>query len=289
MKNIEKYIMIILIFIAVGAIGAAVYFGINADKDISKKEDNKQEEVLGDESKETDEETNEQTSDEDDKNEEESDDVSGEALKEFSNYDKAIKIIETLPVGIKKASDLNNQQKLGMIFENNNMDGESTKEEMVEVAKTLFGKNVEIEFENVKCATLIPESGFTNQVLYHYDKFNEKYFVDEETLECNEGYDTREYHKLISEENNDNEYILKVYSLYSNFYHIGVPEKFYLTKEDALNDNKPLNITDEYWNSDITEWDSDKIFADYKNKLNVETYTFIKENGNLIFDSVKTN
>lgn len=46
MKNIEKYIMIILIFIAVGAIGAAVCFGINADKDSSKKEENKQEEVL---------------------------------------------------------------------------------------------------------------------------------------------------------------------------------------------------------------------------------------------------
>ena len=46
MKNIEKYIMVILIFVAVGAIGAAVYFGINADKDNSKKEDNKQEEVL---------------------------------------------------------------------------------------------------------------------------------------------------------------------------------------------------------------------------------------------------
>ena len=288
MKNIEKYIMVILIFVAVGAIGAAVYFGINADKDNSKKEDNKQEEVLGDESKETDEETNEQTSDEDDKNEEESDDVSGEDLKEFSNYDKAIKIIETLPVGIKKASELNNQQKLGMIFENN-IDGESTKEEMVEVAKTLFGKNVEIEFENVKCVTLAPEPGFTNQILYHYDQFNEKYFIDEETLECVEGYDSREYHKLISEENNSNKYILKVYSLYSNFYHIGVPEKFYLTKEDALNENNPLNITDKYWSDTDIEWDSDKIFADYKDKLNVETYTFVKENGNLIFESLQIN
>lgn len=45
MKNIEKYIMIILIFIAVGAIGAAVYFGVNADKD-NKKEEDKQEEVV---------------------------------------------------------------------------------------------------------------------------------------------------------------------------------------------------------------------------------------------------
>ena len=46
MKNIEKYIMVILIFIAVGAIGAAVYFGINADKDDSSNIENKQEEVL---------------------------------------------------------------------------------------------------------------------------------------------------------------------------------------------------------------------------------------------------
>lgn len=52
MKNIEKYIMVILIFIAVGAIGAAVYFGINADQDNSKKGENKQEEVLENDNKE---------------------------------------------------------------------------------------------------------------------------------------------------------------------------------------------------------------------------------------------
>ncbi len=40
MKNIEKYIIGILVFVAVGTIGAAVYFGINVDKDNSKKEDN---------------------------------------------------------------------------------------------------------------------------------------------------------------------------------------------------------------------------------------------------------
>ena len=50
MKNIEKYIMLVLILIAIGAIGAAVYFGISADKDSSKKEENKQEELVdGDE------------------------------------------------------------------------------------------------------------------------------------------------------------------------------------------------------------------------------------------------
>lgn len=274
MKSVEKYIIGILVFVAIGAIGTAVYFGISADKDNSKKEESKQEEVLENDK-------HENLSDK-----EEQDDVSGEDLKEFLNYDKAIKIIETLPVGIKKASELNNQQRLGMIFENN-IDGESTKEEMIEVAKTLFGKNVEIEFENVKCVTLAPEPGFTNQIIYHYDQFNEKYFIDEETLECVEGYDSREYHKLISEENNSNEYILKVYSLYSNFYHIGVPEKFYLTKEDALNENNPLNITDKYWSDTDIEWDSDKIFADYKEELNIETYTFIKEDGNLIFESLE--
>lgn len=46
MKSVEKYIIGILIFVAVGAIGAAVYFGINADKENSKNEGNKQEEVL---------------------------------------------------------------------------------------------------------------------------------------------------------------------------------------------------------------------------------------------------
>ena len=55
MKNIEKYIMLVLILIAIGAIGAAVYFGINTDKDNSKKEENKQEDVLVDESMENDE------------------------------------------------------------------------------------------------------------------------------------------------------------------------------------------------------------------------------------------
>lgn len=44
MKNVEKYIMWVLIFVAVGAIGAAVYFGITFDKD--KKDENKQEDVL---------------------------------------------------------------------------------------------------------------------------------------------------------------------------------------------------------------------------------------------------
>ena len=83
MKNIEKYIIGILVFVAVGAIGAAVYFGINTDKDNSKKEDNKQEEVLGDESKETDEETNEQTSDEDDKTEEQSNELASEEEKQI--------------------------------------------------------------------------------------------------------------------------------------------------------------------------------------------------------------
>lgn len=48
MKNIEKYIMMILVFVAVGAIGAAVYFGINADKDDSSNIENKQEEVIND-------------------------------------------------------------------------------------------------------------------------------------------------------------------------------------------------------------------------------------------------
>lgn len=60
--------MVILIFIAVGAIGAAVYFGINADKD-NKKEESKQEEVFGDESQENDGKTNEQTPDEDNEKE----------------------------------------------------------------------------------------------------------------------------------------------------------------------------------------------------------------------------
>lgn len=46
MKNIEKYILVILIFIAVGAIGVAVYFGISADKDSSKIDENKQEDLL---------------------------------------------------------------------------------------------------------------------------------------------------------------------------------------------------------------------------------------------------
>ncbi len=68
MKNIEKYIMWVLIFIAIGAIGAAVYFGISADKDSSKKEENKQE-VLDDESKGNDGETNEQTPGEDNEKE----------------------------------------------------------------------------------------------------------------------------------------------------------------------------------------------------------------------------
>lgn len=52
MKNIEKYIMWIFILIAIGAIGAAVYFGISADKDNSKKEENKQEEVVENDKKE---------------------------------------------------------------------------------------------------------------------------------------------------------------------------------------------------------------------------------------------
>lgn len=50
MKNIEKYIIGILVFVAVGAIGAAVYFGINTDKDESKKQevaDNNEEENNG--------------------------------------------------------------------------------------------------------------------------------------------------------------------------------------------------------------------------------------------------
>ena len=45
MKNIEKYIIGILVFVAVGAIGTAVYFGVSADKDNSKKEENKQEDT----------------------------------------------------------------------------------------------------------------------------------------------------------------------------------------------------------------------------------------------------
>lgn len=47
MKSVEKYIIGILVFVAVGAMGAAVYFGVSADKNSSKKEENKQEEVLG--------------------------------------------------------------------------------------------------------------------------------------------------------------------------------------------------------------------------------------------------
>lgn len=43
MKNIEKYIIVILIFIAVGAIGTAIYFGIKLDN--SNKEANKNEEI----------------------------------------------------------------------------------------------------------------------------------------------------------------------------------------------------------------------------------------------------
>lgn len=46
MKNIEKYIIGILVFVAVGAIGTAVYFGVSSDKIDSKKEENNQEEVL---------------------------------------------------------------------------------------------------------------------------------------------------------------------------------------------------------------------------------------------------
>ena len=46
MKNIEKYIMLVLILIAIGAIGAAVYFGISADIDNSKKEENKSKEIV---------------------------------------------------------------------------------------------------------------------------------------------------------------------------------------------------------------------------------------------------
>lgn len=46
MKNIEKYIMVILIFVAVGAIGAAVYLGISADKNNANEDRDKQEEVV---------------------------------------------------------------------------------------------------------------------------------------------------------------------------------------------------------------------------------------------------
>lgn len=46
MKNVEKWIIVILSVIALAAIGTAVYFGISTDKDNSVKEENKQEEFL---------------------------------------------------------------------------------------------------------------------------------------------------------------------------------------------------------------------------------------------------
>ena len=94
MKNIEKYIMWILIFISAGAIGSAVYFGISTDKDGSNKEEHKQEEVLGDESKENDEEINEQTSDEDDKNEEQNiySEISNEEVRNIFFVDALLAI-----------------------------------------------------------------------------------------------------------------------------------------------------------------------------------------------------
>lgn len=47
MKNVEKWIIVILSVIAVAAIGTAVYFGINVYKDYSNKVDNKKEELHG--------------------------------------------------------------------------------------------------------------------------------------------------------------------------------------------------------------------------------------------------
>lgn len=258
MKGLEKLIIVIASIISLVAIGTAVYFG-------KQLQENKVE-----------------LKDKGDKENNSNDNINAENEDNSKNYEKAINIIDRLPAGTYKLDDLTNQQKLNIAYfydlSESYDDGVVTKKEILNASKILFGKNTEIKLENLQCE-------FMDGILYEYD-FNSEIFSLADDAPCLDGYGPRIDHKLISEQNIGNKYILKVYSLYSNYYHIGVAENFYSSKEDAFNEKNSLNVSNNYFNSTSTEWNTDKIFNDYKDKLNIETYTFIKEDGNLIFESL---
>ncbi len=167
--------------------------------------------------------------------------------------------------------------------------------EMTKEYEKYFGTGQKVKFADIPCPIMDHGSEDAN-IMMKFDADKDKYVYNEN--HPGHGGGGVEFIGRImgmdSIEVNGDEYLYNVKIL---FYGKGICAdvggcnygKGYKTYKDAENEtNALLNIDEstQYWNMyDLPSLKTEELFNDYRDKLDVYTFKFVKENGNIIFKS----
>lgn len=219
--------------------------------------------------------------------------------EEQEKMEKVAKIVFSYEDESVTAEDLTAEEKINMTLALNEKNIEATGTELKETFKEYFGSKIKLEFPNIKC--FMEHETEEQNIRYRFNKSLDKY-VYNDNHPGHGGGNSKPYGSYLE---------TKKVNVKSGKYSLTAPVIFYGGKvcydvggckyeaayksyDDAKNKSNPLvslefdNKT--YWTSNGDEFpifEEEKLYNDYKDKLDTYTFVFEKEDGNLIFKSYK--
>lgn len=214
---------------------------------------------------------------------------------EVSYFENLLDIINIsyLNDGFNSIEDLNNQDKLKLLFLANNSYIKNLDKVTGQQVNNYFKKyyNTTVINENINC---------NDEYCYIYNEENDEYIegnIDNNIL--NEYINRKVYSKTTNYEQSNNTYTITKYELYQPLcIECMINTKYYASMKDALNDtNLLIEVPSEYTNDEIENYNNQKIyslvfetnFLIYKNIIPYNVYTFKKVNDNYVLASYTIN
>lgn len=201
--------------------------------------------------------------------------------------------INYLENGFNSIEDLNNQEKLQLLFLANN--------DYIKQLDKITGEEVNNYFKKYYNTTVINENvNCDNNYCYIYDSNIDEYIensIDESLL--NQYRQRKVYTKTTNYEQNDNTYILTTYELYEpKCIECLSNTSYFASMIDAINNtNLLIEVPSEYSLEEIIEYNNKQMYSQvfetnfeiYKNVIPYNTYTFKKINNDYVLVSYIIN
>lgn len=217
--------------------------------------------------------------------------------EEMNALQKVSNLVFTLDKESLKTSDLPEEKKAEIARQLQDNYMQVTGTEMTKEFRKYFGEDQTVTFKNIDCG--MDHGNEEENVLYIFDTTQDKYVYNDKHPGHGGGFKNNVNHLMefekVSIKDNEYHYYVKVL-FYGKF---GCPDagactygKAYKNYNDAKNetnaiveiDNNDKYVTMDY-NTEMPVTHMDKVMEDVKSKLDTYEFIFIKENGNLVFQS----
>ena len=215
-----------------------------------------------------------------------------------AKMEKVAKIVFSYEDEKITSEEFTSEEKINMTLAKKKKNIEATGTELKETFKEYFGTKLKLEFPNIKC--FIEHETEEQNIRYRFDKTLDKY-VYNDNHPGHGGGNSKPYGSYLegTKANISNgKYILTAPVIFYGgkiCYDVSgcEYEAAYKSYEDAKNKSNSLvsikgNKT--YWVSNGDEFpifEEEKLYNDYKDKLDTYSFVFEKENGNLVFKEYK--